>query len=378
MEESASAVDAQTIYTPSEIIRMIDGKANAVFSEFGALGFLAVSGVLGPVRENRYPTFYGVELRDPSGGDPLLLDIPKNLAPELLSGREVDAGGFLQAKKGLKYSLHVSRLTSRSAVSADVLKEERSIRDIFLRPSLGADSFQEADDLLVSYIHGKASLVFEDFEHQVMELDDIDLEPVPVSIQDPDAVRDAIQSARGNVVVLMRGGGNEGDFEVFNRPQVLEAWREKAAYKVSALGHSKNSTMLDRFSHKVCDTPTDAGRFIREQVEAQRSTRFLAQKAMQADKNLSEVLQRTNADWEKRLAASQQAAASTLHTLQKQAETSGVQELAAQAKCRQLETQLARKAPGLSAWVWGALLAALVLGAFAGAVLVVLAGWLLR
>lgn len=355
MEASASAVEAQTIYTPSEIIRMIDGKANAVFSELGALGFLVVSGVLGPVRESRYPTFYGVELRDPSGGDPLLLDIPKNLAPELMAGREVDAGGFLYAKKGLRYSLQVSRLTSRSTVSAEVLKEERSIRDIFLRPSLGTDSFPEADDLLVSYIHGKASLVFEDFEHQLMELDDIDLEPVPVGIQDPDAVREAIRSARGNVVVLMRGGGNEGDFEVFNRPQVLEAWREKAAYKVSALGHSKNSTMLDRFSHKVCDTPTDAGRYIREQVDAQRSSRFLAQKAMQADKTLTEALQRANADWEKRLAASQQAAAAKLDALQRQARVSRI-----------------------PVWVWGALLAALVLGALAGAVLVELAGWLLR
>ncbi len=342
MEASQRIVEAPAIYTPSEIIRMVDGKANAVFSEFGKLGLLVVGGVLGPLRENPYPTHYGIELRDPCGGDPLFLDIPKALKPEVLVGREVEAEGFLQAKRGLRFSLQVSRIASRAAVSAGVLAEEKSLRDIFMLPSAGMQILPDADELLVSCIHAKASLVIEDFEHQLGSLEGVELELVPVNFQEPEAVRDAIRSASGDVVILMRGGGSDGDFEVFNRPPVLEAWREKGAHKVSALGHAKNSTMLDRFSHKVCDTPTAAGRYVRDQVSAQRSNRFLAQRAMQADRVLAETKAALNAKWEGRLA--------------------GV---------------LAQKAKS-PFWVWAAIAGALLAGAVAGVILGGAVFWLWR
>jgi len=68
----------------------------------------------------------------------------------------------------------------------------------------------------------------------------------------------------------MRGGGNDGEFEVFNTPEVVEAWAEVNAYKISAIGHSEHRTIVDLFSDYSADTPTEAGVYIMRRIEEVR------------------------------------------------------------------------------------------------------------
>jgi hypothetical protein len=290
-----------TMLTPGEVIRMINAQADALFAGFGQLGLIQVQGVLGPLRDSRYPTYYGIELRD-NAGSSLMLDIPKNLKPEGLTGREVEISGFLQAKKRLEYSVQVSQIRPVEAVSQEVLQEEKSLRAVFQRPNMGSDTFPDINgSLVISYIHGANSAVRNDFENQVRDIEGIRFDPVLASLQESDAIADAIRRARGSVVIILRGGGNEGDFEVFNRPSVLEAWRMKAAYKVAALGHTKDTTLLDRFSHHVCDTPTAAGKWIRDCIQNQYERLYWRERAEGSDKNLAVALQANNQDWSQKL-----------------------------------------------------------------------------
>lgn len=277
---STPAAIAPETFSPGEVLRMVNAQANALFSQLGTLGTVDVVGVLGPVRESRYPVYYGLELRE--GQDTLLLDVPKTLNPQDYAGREVKVRGLIQAKKGLQVALQVSRLRLTSVVSPEVLKEEKSIREIFHRANAGEDAFPPLAGLKVSIIHGVTSQVLADFKNQVSDLPEIVWEFVPTNLQDPDALEGSIHRSSGAVVIIIRGGGNEGEFEVFNRPAILEAWRSKEAFKLTALGHTQNTTLLDRLSHKVCDTPTAAGKYLREQAQAQLERAYWRDRAEKA------------------------------------------------------------------------------------------------
>jgi hypothetical protein len=273
MSNSSSLNQSKSVFTPSEMISMIDGQANAVLAGFGQLGFVQLYGILGPVKDSLYPIVYGVELRDSTGGPPMLINIPKSLKPEEYSGCEVFVGGFLQSRNCLKISLKVTKITPKIVINPKALVEDSSIRTIFSSPSLGPNDFPNKNKICITCICGKSSLVLDDFLNQIdcvtndtVKAYGVNIDKITINITDPTAISEAIAVATGDVVVLMRGGGSDGDFAVFNRPQVLMAWRDLSAYKVSALGHSRNSTMLDRFSNRTCDTPTDAGNYVNNKI----------------------------------------------------------------------------------------------------------------
>lgn len=277
------------LLSPGQVLSFADTQLNALFLSVGKMGVLGVVGVLGPVRESRYPVHYGVELRD--GNDVLLLNIPKTLQPSGLTGRQVEVFGCLQATKNLQLALSVSQLRPVVDVAPQVLEEERSLREVFQRPTAGEDSFPPAGDLWISVLHGISSSVLADFMGQIEDMA-FDVEEIPVKLQDPASIIAGIKKACGGVLVIIRGGGNDGEFEVFNRPDVLEAWRDKDAYKISALGHTQNLTLLDRISHKSCETPTAAGRFIRSQADLQYTQAYWKERAEQAGKETGLAVER--------------------------------------------------------------------------------------
>ena len=280
-----TAVQAE-IYGVAAVLQMMDGQANALFAALGTLGMVGVTGRLGLVRVSNYPTFYGVELRDSTGsGDPLFLDIPRGLQPKDLEGKEVEAFGFLHSKKGLKSTaLQVSRLKLASDLNPVQIEEDKALRAIFGKANAGPDAFPLGGELLISFLHGITSAVKADFLGQMQDLPPKYMEAVEVNLRDPGSIAEGVRRARGNVVCLLRGGGADGDFEVFNHLHLLEAWRDKAAFKITALGHTQNTTLLDRFSHKVSKTPTEAGTWIMGQLIAQQEREHWREAALEAGK----------------------------------------------------------------------------------------------
>jgi exonuclease VII large subunit len=73
-------------------------------------------------------------------------------------------------------------------------------------------------------------------------------------------------------VALIRGGGTQAEFEPLNDVGLLRVWMEKQAYTVSAIGHSRDSTLLDAVSDASCETPTAAGAYVRESAMAASRT----------------------------------------------------------------------------------------------------------
>lgn len=108
----------------------------------------------------------------------------------------------------------------------------------------------------------------EDFRKGLGMYESYLLDPVSVSITNGHQIAAAIQQAKGNVLVLIRGGGDASDFDVFSTRPVLEALASKEkVYRITGIGHSRTATVADWMVEHSAVTPTDAGNFIREQLE---------------------------------------------------------------------------------------------------------------
>jgi exonuclease VII large subunit len=69
------------------------------------------------------------------------------------------------------------------------------------------------------------------------------------------------------VIVLIRGGGDPADFDVFDQKSVIEAWAGKNAYKVLGLGHEgTGSTLLHFISDYAASTPSSVVTFLARQI----------------------------------------------------------------------------------------------------------------
>ncbi len=62
-----------------------------------------------------------------------------------------------------------------------------------------------------------------------------------------------------DVIILTRGGGSKDDLYVFNDEELVKAFATCNVFTISAVGHSIDSSLIDKVSSKSCITPTDAG-----------------------------------------------------------------------------------------------------------------------
>jgi exonuclease VII large subunit len=305
-----------------------------------------------------------------------------------MEGKVVEAFGFLHAKKGLRSTaLQVSRLRLASDVSPVQVAEDKALRAIFGKANAGVDAFPTGE-LLISYIHGRASAVTADFLGQLRRIPAHFLDPIEVNLREPGSIREGVERARGSVVCLLRGGGADADFEVFNHPDLLDAWRDKAAFKITALGHTQNTTLLDRFSHKVSKTPTEAGTWIIDQIEDQINRQHWQQQAQEAgaaaqkaaedaaqrlealhrqyQASLDAVKEETARKEEQIRTASQRLTEEAIRkqeALQSQVATSQAREAA---KTREIEILRGMRRGPLPRWVWPVIVAAAWLGLLVG------------
>jgi exodeoxyribonuclease VII large subunit len=131
--------------------------------------------------------------------------------------------------------------------------------------------FPEEDVLRLTLIRSKSAQaqVAHDCMAEINRLGDgVQVKQVAINMLDPVAIAEAIQQAEeGGVIVLIRGGGDASDFEVFDDPRVVAALARKQSHRVLGLGHTGNSTLLDLMADYSANTPAQAGAYVRETVQ---------------------------------------------------------------------------------------------------------------
>lgn len=91
----------------------------------------------------------------------------------------------------------------------------------------------------------------------------------PVKLRDAEHIADGIRYASQepvDVIMVVRGGGSDSDFEVFDEPCVVKAIFESKIPVIVGIGHTDNMTFADQAADRSETTPTKAANFLVEQL----------------------------------------------------------------------------------------------------------------
>jgi len=270
----ADAERVCVVYSPTDILKLIERMSDDIVSKSTLNGYVVVDGILGEIKNSNYPYCYGVPLRD-TIGSVINLDIPKSLALQnkAYQNKEVRIYGHLKASTWqgtVKFAINTTKIEPKIEISEDLREQERLLSEFLRTHKRETKLFPNKETYRVCVIHSQSSQVKPDFERQMSDLITsglVEIAFIAVNILAIEDIIRAVNEAEGDIIAIVRGGGSEGEFEVFNDFKLLETWNSKDTYKISALGHTRHRTYLDVFSDYSADTPTDAGAYIKKNIE---------------------------------------------------------------------------------------------------------------
>jgi Exonuclease VII, large subunit len=263
----------------------IDNELQAVlyrhFSESGG-ALVSLSGRLGVIVDKAGYTYFDVPLQDPSGNE-VLLDIPKSCVDtaNVQMGNYVKVVGSLYPKRNqftewkVKIVVRVASLQLVDSPS-EVVRKQKDRTDI---EALKAISFSKADfphqtQIALTLIVAQTSQVLDDFQREIQKLN----EQFPGAVQTKETFRvnvlsaheisNSIDRATGNVLVVLRGGGEAQSFDCFDNLAVLNALAKFKGYRIIGLGHTQHNTLADFVCDHSATTPHGAGSHIAELVNS--------------------------------------------------------------------------------------------------------------
>jgi len=278
----------------------------------GAL--LRIDGRLGDLGMRRGNWHYGVSLSDDSGI--VSLDIPAATvrARSLRVGMAVGVTGRLVLKQG--------RSPGQFDVRVVVADAEPFGKPVVTEPNAPRPSITDTTEhamvealrgvpaarhafpvtsgrpLRVSLVHSSSlqAQVTEDCRSELVKLGPMaTIDSIPANMTNALSIVDAVEAATGDVLMLIRGGGDSKEFAVFDDPRVVAAVARKASYRIIGLGHSGNTTLLDHVVEHAARTPGQAGLHVREEVER----RVRSWKARRMQKAGQSIQPRTSASMPK-------------------------------------------------------------------------------
>lgn len=285
--------DAAYGVTPAALNALYEQAGEALMKEHWAPfeHLFVLEGTLGALGEARASnTHYNVALTDGSG-PPTLLNIRAGLLRDCGEGSPVRVTGRVRTNM-YKLAIHfrlevleleplgrVGRARQRHGVSDDDLRDLRRFRHPF---PFGRKQIR------VIAICGRDNAVLADFEGQLGPLVGalVDLVAIEVPITDPVAVVSAIERADGDVLALIRGGGDGPDMSVFSTLPVLQAMAAKPCFRLIGIGHTQDTHLLDGVVDFAASTPTAAGRYVRDQLDQQR--KFMAHQRHETQRRADE------------------------------------------------------------------------------------------
>lgn len=115
-----------------------------------------------------------------------------------------------------------------------------------------------------------------------------------IKMSDSKEIAEAIRTTDTDLLVIIRGGGADHHFQSFNEENVIQAFVESSAYRITGLGHHSNQNLIDLYADYNANTPASAGihlnRKINENTRRYFEKRDLEQLKQEEDQvNISAV-----------------------------------------------------------------------------------------
>ena len=248
-------------------------------------------------------SYYGAKVVD-DGGAQAKVEILASLVASrgIVPGHMVIATGRL-AVRTTNYGLEVRLVATdiqlgdqEQAAKTEVTQQGRMTIDRLRSIPMRRVPFPDRDSVSVTLIHSNsaAAQVTQDCMAELSKLGDaVGVFPVKVNMLDPVAIAKAIREANADdIVMIIRGGGDAADFEVFDDPRVVTALSSQQAHRVVGLGHTGNATLLDLVCDFSANTPAQAGAYVRERVQQRQRLLGDAGKDLKLAKERMEALEK--------------------------------------------------------------------------------------
>ena len=264
------------IHTVSSLNQLLIALAEKAFLTTDKNPFIVqVDGVidLKDDKATSYPNYYATISE---GDSTASIVVPKKIceANEVKSGQYVRATGRLELIKSKNQNNAFEiRLIATSVDHIDSPEKAKAQSDAhnFVLRLLSTESkrnpFPLGSNISVHVVLAKTSDVKQDFENAIKSIKHaLEIQYDFVDITSSDEVSQAIQRAKAQVLLIIRGGGSDQQFAVFSKPSVISALLAFPGYRILAVGHAKNKTISDYFCDFACDTPTAAGYELTEKL----------------------------------------------------------------------------------------------------------------
>ncbi len=266
-----------TDISPATLNQLVTVRAGQVLAERlpDLAGLVRVAGHLAEPGRARGAWHYGVRLSDDGGR--VIVDMPATLVSSrrLKGGEWVLVTGMIRVRSGQPGTLEL-RLEASDVETAEAQPDPagaggRMTLDAIKRTRILRYPFPVTDRPLRISIIQSSSLQAQVAQDCMAEIEKLgrlaQVKQIPVNMLEPAMIAAAIEQANGDILMLIRGGGDAADFEVFDDQRIVSALAGKRAYRVIGLGHSGNTTLLDLVADYTARTPAQAGMHVREAVE---------------------------------------------------------------------------------------------------------------
>jgi len=268
--------------TYEQAVRVMLGRAWPPLHDLYAVeGFVT----LGTRHDNG--TYYEAVLADERGvGTPIIIR-PGSVRGSLASGDFARAVGRIDCSafnRVVRFRLDVIDVSCVDAPDGVDRPRSLGLEDL---DALRSDryAFPLRRRLQVAVICGRMNDVYDEFVDELKpDGDFVKVVEHRVAMNDAAAIATAIDEAQGDVLALIRGGGGDIDMAVFDTLPVLKAMAAKKCFRLLGVGHKKHRPLLALVADHATSTPTSAGAFIRNQLNAQGKLRW--QYAQDAEQQL--------------------------------------------------------------------------------------------
>lgn len=267
-------------YTPAALADLMERRLQEISTkvETGSRS-ISVTGQLVDIPEpRRNGVIYDAQLVDPVSPTELVL---LELRPSILYEAGADIGDTITAYGSVVTNVFKGRATLRfrvDRIELSELPEERANRaaqlpllEVVRQVGATRNPFPASPQPSIALLRSGSSAVRDDFLGALGDLrHSLLIREVEVSMASQQDIAAQIRNCSEDVIALIRGGGDIADFAVFEAPAVLEALGRSRSFRLIGLGHSQHRTLADCIADHAAPVPAEAGRFLKENVQAIR------------------------------------------------------------------------------------------------------------
>lgn len=180
------------------------------------------------------------------------------------------------------------RTLHKEEVPADINQDTTILKSLSLKPNRFP---RENCKITLSLIYSSSSAaqVHQDFLGALGDLQhEIKIEELTTRFNNLDELLATIDIAKGNVIAIVRGGGDSNDLVIFDEDKVLQKIADLKSYRIAGVGHSADNNLVNAVLDYSAITPTDAGNHLKEQLMQNKRDLWEINKLKKENQNLVE------------------------------------------------------------------------------------------